>query len=315
VKITFLTLLCLVLLNVYSQLPYSWTSNVDPGWTSINVGSGGSLQWRSGCNAVTTNCSGNYSNNQNTTYTSPTIDAGCVNASTLAIQFFISGNGESNYDFLFMEYSLNGGTTWINPYGVGVGLSGNAGAGLIWTLPTIPTSNTFRFRFRFTSDPSVRASGYRITNFQILCNVVLPIELLSFTGKNLNNCNYIEWSTASEINNDYFTLEKSTDWENWKTINSQSGQLNTTKTHFYNYIDSNYSDTLNYYRLSQTDFDGSKEYFNVIVINNESKPIKTIDYYDLLGIKQTHLKCNVIYIKRITYIDNTVKQSKFTVSN
>lgn len=66
-------LLLLIAFNISAQLPYTWTANVDPGWTSTNPGFGGALTWRS-CNFVTTNCSSTYSNFQNTYYTSPTIN-------------------------------------------------------------------------------------------------------------------------------------------------------------------------------------------------------------------------------------------------
>jgi hypothetical protein len=291
-----------------AQLPYSWLTGVNPGWTSTNVGSGGNLQWRAGCNSVTTNCSGNYLNNQNTTYTSFIIDASCTNATTLNISFFISGNAENGFDFLFCEYSIDGGTTWINPYGVGVGLTGNAGTGLNWNLPTIQSSGTFMFRFQFTSDPSIRSSGYRITNFQIACNVVLPIELLSFTGKNIKNLNYIEWQTASEINNDYFILERSSDGENWIEIDKQNGAGNSTSLLTYTYNDSFYTrGSYNFYRLTQVDFDGSRETFYPISINNEDdfKEIKSIKIYDFLGKEYISMEQPGLYINFIYYEDNT----------
>jgi len=99
----------------FSQLPYSWTAGVDPGWISSNSGNGSALDWQNGCNAVAVNCGG-YANNQNTSYTSPVIDASCNNASTISIQFDFSGNIEFSWDFLFMEYSTDGGATWTNFY-------------------------------------------------------------------------------------------------------------------------------------------------------------------------------------------------------
>ena len=77
-----------------------------------------------------------------------------------------------------MEYSLDGGTTWVNPYGVGVGWTGNFGASPGYTIPPIitPTSSNFRFRFNFVSDWTIVSSGYKITDFDIVCNVQLPID-------------------------------------------------------------------------------------------------------------------------------------------
>jgi len=277
--------LFLIVLNVTAQLPYSWVPGVDPGWFSVNAGSGGTLQWNATCNAVTTNCNGQYSNDQNTTYTSFILDVSCINASTVNISFFISGNVEYGWDFLFMEYSLDGGVTWINPYGVNIGLTGNAGAGLTWLLPPIPVSTTFRFRFNFVSDGSVRSSGYRITDFQISCNVVLPIELLSFTGKQNKYHNDIEWITTSEINNDYFILERSNDGENWEKIYFIHGAGNSNQNIKYDFKDYNFKNDINYYRLTQFDFDGvGRESFVISVNNNnnEKRLIKTT-IYDYMG--------------------------------
>ena len=102
-----LFLLTLISIQCFGQLPYSWVPSTNPGWTSTNSGSGGSLNWNGGClgGVVTTNCVGNYSNNQNTSYTSPTINASCTNATSISISFNISGNAEYGYDFLFCEYS------------------------------------------------------------------------------------------------------------------------------------------------------------------------------------------------------------------
>ncbi len=285
-KTIFLTLFyCLFLLNVYTQLPYYWLSGVNPGWTSTNFGSGGTLQWRTTCNSVTTNCSGQYSNNQNTTYTSPIIDASCINASTINISFNISGIAESNFDFLFTEYSLDGGVNWINPYGPGIGLTGNAGTGLLWDLPTIPTSPNFRFRFIFQSDGSVRTSGYKLTNFQMTCNVVLPIELISFTGKQVKDYNYIEWITASEINNDYFTLERSSDGENWAQIYYTPGAGNSNQNITYDFKDYNFRNDINYYKLTQVDFDGvGKESFIISVNNEDDRELIKVTIYDIMGV-------------------------------
>mgnify|MGYP005841544381 CR=1 FL=1 len=278
--LTFISIQC------FGQLPYSWIPSTNPGWTSNNNGSGGPLNWNGAClgGVVTTNCSGNYSNNQNTSYTSPIINASCTNASTISISFNISGNAEYGYDFLFCEYSTDGGVTWINFYGPGIGLTGNAGAfpGILWTLPSIPTNSNFMFRFRFTSDFIFRYEGYKITNFSIICNVVLPIELLSFDVYNYNTYNYITWLCATELNNDYFILERSSDGVNWVQVAIIDGSGTTNVGTFYSYKDYSFEkDSYNYYRLTQVDFNGQSKTFDIIVVNNinhsEKKIIRVVN--------------------------------------
>lgn len=271
--------------GIFGQLPYTWTTGVNPGWISTNYGLGNSLNWNSGCSVVTTNCTGNYSNNQNTFYTSPTINASCNNASSINITFSASGNAESGYDFLFIEYSLDNGITWINPYGINVGWTGSFGAGSTIPVINVPTSPTFKFRFNFYSDFSNRASGYKITDFDIWCNVVLPIELIYFNGVRYScSQNILNWATATETNNDHFEIERSADAINFKTIKEISGSIYSTDTKKYIYVDSNPESGINYYRLKQVDLDGTYKYAPIIDIDNScAKNLKILKITNLLG--------------------------------
>lgn len=267
---------------LFGQLPYTWTSGVNPFWVSTNMGSGNALNWQSGCGVVTTNCSGNYSNNQDTYYTSNTIDASCgVN---ININFTVSGNAEIGYDFLFVYYSLNNGITWINPYGANSGWTGNFGGGV--TIPTIsvPSSSTFKFRFEFYSDNSNKSIGYKISAFNMWCSSPLPIELLYFNGKKNGDNIMLEWSSATEYNNDYYTIEKSNDGISFFELNKVYGFGNSTIIKYYNYLDIHPYNGINYYRLSQTDFNGKITMFKIIGIeydNNSSR--KLIKVTNILG--------------------------------
>jgi len=98
----------------------------------------------------------------------------------------------------------------------------------------------------------------------------LPIELLFF-GANLNgNIVELSWSTASEINNDYFTIERSIDGINFSPVSIiPSKAINGHSTEQLNYScnDLNPENGINYYKLKQTDFDGKFEYSKIISIN------------------------------------------------
>lgn len=103
----------------------------------------------------------------------------------------------------------------------------------------------------------------------------LPIELLSFNGYGEKDYNHLKWSTATEINNDYFILERSLDGISWEKITQIEGAGNSNTVVNYSFKDYGYTSGVNYYRLSQTDFNGKKEYFNIIAVDND-KPVKTI---------------------------------------
>jgi len=116
------------------------------------------------------------------------------------------------------------------------------------------------------------------------CVVVLPVELLSFEGYNKGGVNMLSWVTATEINNDYFTLERSVDGENWLTIEQVDGSGNSSVEVSYEYIDDSYPNEVNYYRLIQTDFDGAYEEFNIIAIDNTVEGgIKVLKIINILG--------------------------------
>lgn len=266
----------------FSQLPYTWTAVVNPGWTNT-----GSLQWRSGCSVVTTNCTGNYANNLNTTYTSPTINASCANASTISMTFTASGNAEYTWDFLFIEYSLDNGGTWINPYGAGIGWTGSFGTGT--TIPAViaPTSSTLRFRFNFQSDFSNVSTGYKISDFDIVCNVVLPVEIYSFKGKRVGSENQLDWITQSEKDNDYFEVEWSTnpEAEIWTGIGTIKSKGNSSERQTYSMIHSSPSASKkNYYRITQVDKDGTRRTFEeLVLVDNTMKENPLKEVLNLLG--------------------------------
>jgi hypothetical protein len=99
-------------------------------------------------------------------------------------------------------------------------------------------------------------------------NVILPIELLSFNAENIDNTVLINWSTVSEINNDYFTVERSIDGNYWEDIAYVEGADNSNVTVNYEIIDNDPVSGVSFYRLKQTDFDGTSETFKMLAIEN-----------------------------------------------
>ncbi|HBS88908.1 MAG: hypothetical protein A2W91_05640 [Bacteroidetes bacterium GWF2_38_335] len=97
----------------------------------------------------------------------------------------------------------------------------------------------------------------------------LPIELLSLevlTGN--NNEAIIEWATLTEINNDFFTIEKTTDGVIFYVVTTVKGAGNSSEILHYAVTDNEPSDGLSYYRLRQTDFDGTTTVSQLAVFNN-----------------------------------------------
>jgi hypothetical protein len=93
------------------------------------------------------------------------------------------------------------------------------------------------------------------------------VVLLSYGLQSINSGVSIYWSTSSEINNDYFTLERSHNGVDFTIIEIIEGRGNSTELNRYEYVDRQPVPGISYYRLSQTDFDGSREFFKILTAN------------------------------------------------
>lgn len=116
-------------------------------------------------------------------------------------------------------------------------------------------------------------------NVNIECYSPLPIELINFDVSNELNQNILSWETASETNNDYFTIEHSTNGFSWDLIDKIEGAGNSNSAIRYGTKHRTYPNFINYYRLTQTDYDGKSETFPVLSIDNlvEKKMIRRIN--------------------------------------
>ena len=103
-----------------------------------------------------------------------------------------------------------------------------------------------------------------------LGNTPLPIELISFYGKKDKAKNVLYWTTASETNNDYFTLLKSTDGINFEPIAKIESSGNSTQASDYIFEDEHPLPEINYYQLQQTDINGQSSVSKTIAINNSA---------------------------------------------
>jgi hypothetical protein len=122
----------------------------------------------------------------------------------------------------------------------------------------------------------------------------LPIELTSFTAEAAEDHSIISWTTASEKNNDYFTLERSFDGINWNQIFSCDGAGTSTEKHSYSYYDNNNLTGIVYYRLAQTDYDETTTFSSIISLAFSS----TIDIINVYP-NPSKIDEMVLYIKTV----------------
>ncbi|MEO1438733.1 MAG: T9SS type A sorting domain-containing protein, partial [Bacteroidota bacterium] len=124
------------------------------------------------------------------------------------------------------------------------------------------------------ADPGIAdcfsASGTQLTSDNFDCLISLPIELLSFDVQALEDqTSYLEWQTSTEINNDFFTVERAFDGIQFEPIERINGAGNSQQLLQYKTIDPKPQIGVNYYRLKQTDFDGTFTYSEIRTVKFE----------------------------------------------
>jgi hypothetical protein len=129
----------------------------------------------------------------------------------------------------------------------------------------------------------------------------LPIDLLSFTGECLPIQIRLNWETTSETNNDYFSIERSTDGINWSEIGKINGAGNSSASRKYFLDDENQYNEISYYRLKQHDFSGVARTFSPISVKN------CIDGNDALSIypNPAEKAINILFNGEVEQVINT----------
>ena len=103
-----------------------------------------------------------------------------------------------------------------------------------------------------------------------LANNPLPIELKEFTAKKENENIMLEWTTLSELNNEWFDIEHSTDGKTFDLLNTIAGAGSSLVTNNYHYLHQKPNTGTHYYRLKQIDFDGQFSYSPTRVVEMSS---------------------------------------------
>ena len=148
---------------------------------------------------------------------------------------------------------------------------------LIATHDNSPTGNSHLFNLTFDV-----GSGYacgRILVCQSTTTCTLPVELLYFSATKSGEQAVLNWATATEINSNYFYVQKSTDGINWTTIGKVNAAGNSTSILEYSFTDPNLlSVGTNYYRIVEVDFDGSSYNSNIerIKVSDENLNISVV---------------------------------------
>ncbi len=140
-----------------------------------------------------------------------------------------------------------------------------AGTGGNILLPTGNLTNPTTFNVLATDSDPITCSVEQVQTATVTINP-LPVSLISFEAEVNESENIVElkWTTASEVNNNFFTLERSWDARKFDEIARIDGNGNSNEPKSYTVADKNPFPGKSYYRLKQTDFDGVFEYFKVV---------------------------------------------------
>ena len=157
--------------------------------------------------------------------------------------------------------------------------SGDGDSVIVGPNGTITPNGAIYFDARFNDPVFVTIfTGGAINGPVTIANGVLPIELISFDASAEETNVVLYWSTASEINNDYFTLLRSEDGLEYVEIDTIGGAGNSSQTLHYSYIDKNPLTGRSYYRIQQTDFNGDFELFDPISVDIDIASEKSLSF-------------------------------------
>jgi hypothetical protein len=181
------------------------------------------------------------------------------------------------------------------------------------TVPNGATLGDTRMRIVSVeaSDPAPLSCGTQLYGeaedykLSIIPPTGLPVELLYFEGFGYQHYNTLKWSTASEYNSDYFSLERSVDGEQWDSVGTTKATGNSTQVINYLYVDNFRFNGFVYYKLNQFDFDGNFKVYGPISINNTHTNKKVVKYINILGQEVSSETNGVIFE---VYEDGTMRK-------
>lgn len=219
----------------------------------------------------------NFGGNNTTTSTT-----GCdFETETFSVRFKMRKNFScGDYTFTIgaddgVRLSIDGGATWLlNDYS-------NHGYRTVTSGATNLPDGTYDLVIEYYE----AGGGNRVTFDYSVVGCTLPVTWYSFEGVAKSGYNEIEWKTATEENNEGFSIERSADGISFETIGWVNGNGTTTEQNTYVYQDAGMHNGASYYRLKQMDYDGNFEYSEIIKVTNQADnvqiklfPNPTVDY-------------------------------------
>jgi len=200
--------------------------------------------------------------------------------------------------------------TWVNE-------------GSIFTMPSagsfIPT--TIRVILG-DNTPGGCGNDFAIDDMQLaLCpsGGPMPVEFMNFTAQLQGSGVSLNWSTAQEINNSYFEVQRSADGNtNWQGIANVTGAGNSQVVKNYNAFDANPLPGINYYRIMQVDYDGNFKYSNTVNVktNSDKTGVSVLQnpFYSTLSVNLSSSSSQTLSASLFDMAGQQVAAEKWTIS-
>ncbi len=230
-------------------------------------------QAQTGCDNVTNG--GSISANQ-------TIAAGSVPSELISVAPATGGTGDVEY--LWMSSTIGGAFSSTNWTPIPSAISANYQPGSV-------TETTYFIRCARIEEECTEYSAE--SNIIVIEIGALPVELSRFTAETKGQSVVLDWTTESEINHDYFSVEVSTDgidYTEFTTVKGDGFDRDAAKN--YTAIHRNPTAGVNYYRLRQTDRDGTEDYSQIVkaeIIDNSLVAVSPNPVFDLMTVRLSEL--------------------------
>ena len=240
----------------------------------------------------------------------------------------------SNVEAYNIRRSSSGGQKGQWQYQVGAGAFTNLGGEITWgavttnagnaqvaiplsgvsALQNVPSGTTVTFRIAIYGATGTGTCYIFDETFPVSTDLdfvisgtssaALPIELISFNANKSNTSTKISWQTASEQNNNFFSIERSQNGNDFDKIGEVKGIGNSIKTQNYSFVDASPVKGTNYYRLRQTDFDGKETVSKTVSVTFDGKAAKAKVYptvvKDILTVELASDATTEILVRDIT---------------
>ena len=190
-------------------------------------------------------------------------DDGVVQASNTMI-------AQNNYNYNNSTSLISGGTpTWITYGNTPTNTNFGTAVSMNYVERSLDQSLAFNSPSGLTNYQPSFALAFPKSNVN-----PLPISLTTFNAQLDYNRVIVNWTTQVEFNNDFYTIERSSDNQTFLPVGTVRGSGTTTVARTYNFVDTRPLNGISYYRLRQTDFDGQYQLYGTSVINFRRGGIK-----------------------------------------